>query len=406
MTEPIGVVGGGITGASVAYHLARRSDRRVVVFERERVAARTTAKSAGYVGFRGGHTRTHRELMRRAIRLYNEFLSDSGTDARHRTLGGLGLATTADGRDQLRSRYRTARQAGDEHDGQFVEYFEGDALAESMLLPDVRLDAVEAALFWPNYGYVSPAPLAREFATRARRAGAELRTDTEVTDIVESGTGTGSGGPSGTGTGSGSDDVAVRAIRTEDGSVDVDHLVLAAGPWNERLAASVGLDLPVRYSVAPAIVVDDPSRNSYPSLTHRESGVYLRQHHDQRVFLGHYQGAYDEASPGSGTIPDSVPPETRRLILETASRLVPGLDDPEIRDEWVGLRTLTPDRNPVVGWTDVAGLSIASYNATGIQHAPAVGDILSRQILDGDPTRHYEDVSITRFDGYSDVRTS
>jgi sarcosine oxidase subunit beta len=401
MAGTTGVVGGGITGASVAYHLANRSDRRVVVFEREQVATRTTAKSAGYVGFRGGHTRTHRELMRRGIRLYKEFLSEPETDVRHRTLGGLGLATTADGRDRLQSRYRTARRAGDERDGQFVEYFEGDALAESMLLPDVRLDAVEAALFWPNYGYVSPAPLAREFATRARREGAEFRTDTAVTDIVRAG----SESRAGSGAGSGSGTGAVQGVRTEDGSVDIDHLVLAAGPWNERLAASVGLDLPVRYSVAPALVVDDPSRNTYPSLTHRESGVYLRQHHDRRVFLGHYQGAYDEATPGSGTIPDAVPPETHSLILETAGRLVPGLDDPEIRDEWVGLRTLTPDRNPVIGWTDVPGLSVASYNATGIQHAPAVGDILSRQILDGDPTSHYEDVSVTRFDGYTDVRT-
>jgi sarcosine oxidase subunit beta len=70
------------------------------------------------------------------------------------------------------------------------------------------------------------------------------------------------------------------------------------------------------------------------------------------------------------------------------------------------LRSLTPDRNPIIGWTDVDGLSVATYNATGIQHAPAAGDILSRQILDDDPTRHYEDVSVSRFDGYTDGRPS
>jgi sarcosine oxidase subunit beta len=384
MAGTIGVVGGGITGASVAYYLSTRSDRRVVVFEREHVAAGTTAKSAGYVGFHGGNTRTHRELMRYGIRLYNEFLSDPGTDVRHRTIGGLELATTADGRARLQSRYRAARDQED--GGGSAEYFEGDALAGSMLLPDVNLDAVEAALFWPNYGFVEPAELAEEFAARARSAGAEFETGTEVTDILGSGTVTG--------------------VETGEGSVDVDHLVLAAGPWNEQLASSVGLDLPVRYSVAPALLVEDPSGNAYPSLTHRESGVYLRQHHDRRVFLGHYQGDYHEATRENRAIPDAVPPETRTRILERAARLVPRLERPTVRDEWVGLRSLTPDRNPIIGWTDVDGLSVATYNATGIQHAPAAGDILSRQILDDDPTRQYEDVSVSRFDGYTDGRPS
>jgi sarcosine oxidase subunit beta len=381
---PIGIVGGGITGASVAYHFATRSERRVVVFERGELAAETTAKSAGYVGFRGGHTPTHRELMHHGIRLYNEFLADPETDVRHRTLGGLGLATTADGREQLRARYRRVRGERDGPGAGFVEYFDGDALAESLLLPDVRTTEVAGALFWPNYGYVSPAELAREFAVRAERAGAEFRTGTDVTDLV------------------GAD--AVRGVETSAGRVDVDHLVLAAGPWNERLASAVGVDLPLRYSVAPALLIDDPSRNAYPSLTHRESGVYLRQHHGGRVFLGHYQGDYHEASPGRPDMPGSIPPDLRSRILETAARLVPGLADPAVSEEWVGLRSLTPDRNPVVGWTDVAGLSVASYNATGIQHAPAVGEIVARQVLDGDPTRFYDDVSITRFDGYADVR--
>jgi glycine/D-amino acid oxidase-like deaminating enzyme len=382
---PIGIIGGGITGVSVAYHLAQHSERDVVVFEREEVASRTTAKSAGYVGFRGGHTRIHRELMQYSIRLYNRVLHEADSEMVHRTLGGLGLATSDTGRQKLKTRYHNARHHTTNDPPQFVEYYSGESLSESILLPDVRFEEITAALFWPNYGYVTPESLAAELAERARAAGATFETDTEITDIV---------GPD-----------SVRAVRTDDGTVAVDHLILAAGPWNQELAAMVDVELPIRYSIAPGMLVADPSQHTYPSLTHHESGVYMRQHHGGRVFLGHYQGDFQEAAVESPGITESIPTDIRSRILDTAARIVPGLCNASVEREWVGLRSLTPDKNPIIGWTEVAGLSVATYNATGIQHAPAVGHILSRQILSDDPTRFYDDVSISRFDGYSDVRS-
>jgi len=383
MTEnPIGIVGGGITGASAAYHLADRSDRDVVVFERDTIASRTTAKSAAYVGFRGGHTRVQRDLMRYGIELYNEFIGESTTNAFYRSLGGLDLATTSAGRDSLRSRYRDARS----EDGgeRFVEYFDGDSVGESLLLPSVTLEAVRGALFWPNYGYVNPTELAFEFVERAEQAGAEFRVNTPVADVERS-----DGG---------------HLVRTDDGSVTVDHLVLAAGPWNAELAGRLGIELPIGFSLAPGLLLEDTSDSSYPSLNHYESGVYLRQHHNDRVFVGHYQGNYDEGFEGDPEVPDDVPSDIVDRMIDTLQALVPYLYDSGIEEQWVGLRSLTPDSDPIIGWTDVEGVSVVSYNATGIQHAPAAGRILAEQILDGEPTRYYEDVSLSRFEGYTDVR--
>jgi sarcosine oxidase subunit beta len=385
MTEnPIGIVGGGITGASVAYHLARRSERDVVVFERDAIASRTTAKSAAYVGFRGGHTPVQRALMRYGIELYNDLIAESTTNAFYRRLGGLDLATTAAGRKTLRSSYRAAR-SDDDADDRFVRYFEGERVGESLLLPPVELETVRGALFWPNYGYVNPSELAFEFADRAENAGAEFRVNSRVDDIVCS-----DGDP---------------VVHVGGEPVVLDHLVLAAGPWNAELADTVGLDLPLRFSLAPGLVLEDPSESSYPSLNHHESGVYLRQHHNDRVFVGHYQGDYAEAPKQAPDVPDEVPGRIVDEVIETLRTLVPYLYDSGIEEQWVGLRGLTPDSNPIVGWTDVEGMSVVAYNATGIQHAPAAGRILARQLLDGDPTEYYEDVSISRFDGHTDVRT-
>ncbi|SDY25541.1 NAD(P)/FAD-dependent oxidoreductase [Halobellus clavatus] len=385
--ETIGIVGAGITGACTANYLSRRSDRRVVVFERDEVAAETTAKSAGYVGVRASHTAAHRALMTRSIHVYNRVIREADADVRHRMLGGLNVATTAAGRAALRDRHRSVTADGDGADAAFARFFDGETIRESLLLPDVRLDGLTAAWFWPNYGYVTPAALATAFADRARDAGAEFRTDTTVLDLERDATG------------------AIDAVRTDRGRTPVDQLVLAAGPWNPTLARSVGVDLPVRHSVAPGVLVDDPTASVHPSLTHHESGVYLRPHGDGQLFIGHYQGDFAAAAPATANpeIPADVPADLRAEILEGAGRLVYGLEDPTVRDQWVGLRSLTPDGNPIVGWTDVDGLLVATYNATGIQHAPAVGHILSQQLLGDEPTQYYDLVSISRFEGYSDV---
>jgi len=381
--NPIGIVGGGITGASTAYHLASRTERDVVVFERDTIASRTTAKSAAYVGFRGGHTAVQRELMRYGIELYNEFIDASTANAFSRHLGGLDLATTEGGRESLRSRYR-APGGEDGEEERFVRYIDGDRVGRSLLLPPVDLGAVRGALFWPNYGYVNPTELAFEFVERARAAGAAFRVNAGVTDISRAG-----GDPT---------------VQVDGETVPLDHLVLAAGPWTAGLAGEVGVELPVRYSLAPGLMLEDEAASSYPSLNHVESGVYLRQHHNDRVFVGHYRGDYGAAPEDRPAVTDDVPPETIDKMIDTLRALVPYLYDAGIEEQWVGVRSLTPDSNPIVGPTDVEGVSVVAYNATGIQHAPAAGWILARQILDDDPTEYYDDLAVSRFDGYTDVR--
>jgi sarcosine oxidase subunit beta len=379
--DTIGIIGGGITGASVAYHLSKHSDRDVIVFEKDTLASRTTAKSAAYIGFRGGHTAVQRDLMKYGIQLYNRIIGETGSNSFYRTLGGLDLSTTTEGRAQLRSQFEDTRTP-DAVGTRFVEYFEGKEVAESMLLPDVALDQVCAAMYWPNYGYVNPTELAFEFVNRAKQQGVEFRVNTAVKDIIGSG--------------------KVEKIQTSERTVSVDHVVAAAGPWNPAICALIDLELPVRHSLAPGLLLEDSTTNRYPSLNHHESKVYLRQHHGDRVFVGHYQGEYQKATEEGPSRTEDVPPETLNTIIDTIQTIVPYLYDADIKEQWVGLRTLTPDTNPIIGRTAIDGFSIVCYNATGIQHAPAAGRVLTEQILSDEKTEYYGDVSISRFDGYHD----
>ena len=103
---------------------------------------------------------------------------------------------------------------------------------------------------------------------------------------------------------------------------------------------------------------------------------------------------------------ETVPEEIKIEGLDRLGELIPDLAEATVADEWVGIRSITPDGNPVVGWTDLEGFSIAAFHTSGIQLAPYVGKMITNQLVHGDPDPLYEELSITRFDGYSDHRTS
>ncbi|EMA56606.1 FAD dependent oxidoreductase [Halococcus thailandensis JCM 13552] len=119
----------------------------------------------------------------------------------------------------------------------------------------------------------------------------------------------------------------------------------------------------------------------------------------------HPVGGYDVATEYDPTdISETVPDDIRKHGLETLERLLPATENAEIVDEWVGIRSSTPDQNPVVGWTSLKGFSIAAFSTSGIQLSPATGKVIAAQLVDNDPTSYYDGLSITRFKEYDDWR--
>ncbi|WP_137285378.1 NAD(P)/FAD-dependent oxidoreductase [Halorussus salinisoli] len=396
------IVGGGIVGASVAYHLSERTDDPITVYERTDLASETTSKSTAMIGIGGPDP--HSRLKHYGFRLYNEFFAEPAASPRYRQAGRLRVATSPSGATTLErlaadeSEQAVACESVRSSPGIFgdglMEYIPGDEVRKSLLIPPLNTDIVDGALYRPRYGYIQgdsrtlgPRDLAFEFIERAKENGVTFETNTTVTDIRTNG------------------DRVTGVTTDETDTVDADEVVCAAGPWNAQLAETVGLDLPVEHVLSPvfALELDRPFPYTLPAIKSHESSVGLHRKRDDVVLVTYTPGENDGATRyDPETVGDTAPDAVRRTALEWAERLVPQLHDAELVDEWVGVGTSTPDGNPIVGWTPLEGLSVA-VTMSGIQLAPAVGSIVARQLVAGDPTEFYDDVSISRFDGYTDA---
>lgn len=366
------IVGGGIAGAAVAYHLSRRTSAPVVVYERGSPFMATTAKSFGLFGFYGDDLQ--RQMKHYSLRLYNRFLADPG-DARHRPLGRLDVATSQAAASDLEA---TAGRSGAGE----VEYVPGGVLPERLVTPLLDVDEIAGALYRPAVGCFTPRALAAILFTRAREQGATLRADTSVTGLA-----TKAG--------------RVVGIETPDGTIGAGAVVCAAGPWNPALVASAGIDLPLRHTLAPALRLrpDRPLGHRLPNASHVETGYSFRGADDGSVLVGHKpnDGYANGEVVDPDTVGDTVPGDLRSGALDAVARLFPRLGSAPVEEEWVGVRSETPDGNPIAGPTDVEGLSVVSFADSGIQLAPATGATVARHLLGGEPTPWDDGVTPDRF---------
>lgn len=199
MDEPrYAVVGGGIVGASVAYHLGERTDDPVVVYERRELASETTFRSTAMIGVSG--PAPYDRMQEYGFRLYNEFFADPAAEPQYRQAGRLRVATTPGGAEDLEGFAASDTEGAEEHEPPYggagkyanslVDYVPGDELRGRYLVPPLDTERIEGALFRPQYGYVTDdsrtlgaRELAMEFVDRAHERGVRFETGTEVTDV-------------------------------------------------------------------------------------------------------------------------------------------------------------------------------------------------------------------------------
>jgi glycine/D-amino acid oxidase-like deaminating enzyme len=351
------IVGGGVVGCSIAYHLARRGLADVVVIERETVGSGTTSKAAG--GIRSQFsTETEVRFSLESIRVFERFEDEFGVDPGYRKIGYLFLVTDEDDLRGFEPRMALQRSLG--VDVRVITPKDAQAL-----VPALRVDDLIGAVWGPGDGVAGPAEVTNGFARRARELGAKILEGVSVTGIdVDHG--------------------RVCGVRTSDGELSSPLVINAAGPAAARLARLVGVDVPVlprrRHIFFTEPFPDIPG--PVPLTTDRGSGFYFRKEMEQ-VLL----------SPGDieDIGDDMEAPVDRRRIDETVQKAidrVPLLAEARIAGGWAGLRPLTPDEHAIIGPAPgVDGFFLAvGFCGHGFQHSPATGRVVAEWILDGAPS--------------------
>lgn len=346
------IVGGGVVGTAAAATLAEDRETEVTLLERDDLGGGTTAASAAVFITQQTHPRTvdHR-LRQRAWDTYEPAV-DRG-ELSYERVGLLTVAESTGYAADCREAVDALREFG--FDAEWVDTADFDRF-------DLAAGDAEGGLYTPEEGYFDPDELVGYFAERAREQGATVRSGEAVTGIRTA-------------------DGVVSAVETENGLLRADAVVNAAGPWASAVNDLVDVSAPLRHTVGPILVVEGDDHDL--PFTIFESKRYVRPVGDAGAYVGKYLTDYDD---GEHLDPDD-PREVGEAFHGDARSLfdesIPPLRDATVEDEWVGLRTVTPDGHPLVGETRVDGFYLAAgMSGLGVTLAPVVAELLDAALHD------------------------
>jgi sarcosine oxidase subunit beta len=371
----VAIVGGGIVGAAAAYYLRQRGED-VVVCERSNLGAGSTERAVG--GIRAQFSsRVNVRLSRAALEVWDDFEETFGVDIEHRRIGYLFLAREADTAAQLEDDVAMQREEGVD-----AELLDPE---EAATLSDVYPEQFRRAAYCPTDGVADPHLGLQGFATAAREAGAEVRTGVDVTDVRF-------------------EDGRVAGVDTDEGPIDADYVVNAAGPWAREVGAMAGLDLPVSPQRRQVIVVDPerPVPEDSPLTFDVDTGLYYLPDREGDALAGGHFGDPDERDPDGYPTDFDLPWATEVLERAADASRYFGLDA-GIKRGWSGLYAVTPDHHPVIEESRPGFVNAVGFSGHGFMHAPATGQVVAELVADGEAST--VDVSPLGTDRFVDAET-
>ncbi|QTL04762.1 GcvT family protein [Aquabacter sp. L1I39] len=371
------IVGGGIVGCSIAYHLTLRGMTDVLLLERKQLTSGTTWHAAGLVGqLRATHNLTR--LAQYTAELYGNLERESGQATGFLRIGSLALASTAARMEELRRGASMARCFGLEVNVLSPE--EAQAL-----WPLMDVDGLVGAVHLPGDGQTNPIDTTQALAKAARMRGARILENVKVEEILLK-------------------DGRATGVRTATSTIEAEYVVNAAGMWAHGLAAKAGVTVPLHaaehfYIVTEAI----PGLPRHlPVLRDGDACTYFKEDAG-KLLVGWFEPV---AKPwGMAGIPetfcfDSLPDDLEHIepLLEKAIARVPALGNAGIQLFFNGPESFTPDNRYLLGETpEVRNLFVAAgFNSIGIQSAGGAGKVLADWIIDGHPPMDLWDVDIRR----------
>ena len=348
------IVGGGVNGCSIAYQLARKGVRDVVIVEKDQVCSAASCRCPGGFRHQWG-TEADILLMAASIKMFAGLQDELEypQDLEIRQIGYMFLLYTEDEVEQYRRNIQLQRSLGIPVDLLTPQEARGIA-------PPLNTDGLLAAAFCPWDGRANPWLVTHAYAWAARRLGVEIYTGTRVVGLA-------------------TDDGKVKSVITDKGVIETSRVVCVAGVHSPEIARMAGIDnLPIRPSLREVLITERVARAPCPALMSQ--------------YVGYFQTAHGDVLPGLR------PPEietfdmhnTRDFLVRTASAFVkvaPVLGPIRVLRSWAGSYDMTPDAHPIVGpMPGTEGFYVAAgFSGHGFMMAPVVGKVMA-EIVVGEPT--------------------
>ena len=375
------IIGGGVIGASVAYHLARKGQKDILLLERRDLATASSSQAAGLM-FQISSKPAVDQLSRRTFEALSELENITGEDLDFKSVGTLRIAEKEEHRQKLSALYQRAQAEG-------VKAEEVNAVWRKEKLPWLRTDDDALAIYFSDEGYIDPYRLTYAYAKAARSLGVKIQTGTSVLSIKQS-------------------NGAVVGVETSEGYISCDAVVVAGGSWSNHLTMPLGVSLPMIPTRSHFWIAaeEDYFSGEQPMMVHADAGAYTRpevgglllgvQEARSRTF--DYQKLPEDITSFAVTEEGG---EWDALLdaEERVTAFFPGLMNARFENYLAGLSAYTPDGHFILGKTDpVPGLFLAAgCCGSGVMASGGIGEALAEVIVGEDPSYDLKPFRYDRF---------
>ena len=351
-TADIIIIGGGVMGASTAYHLAQRGQKNIVLLEKEEFFGQgATGRCAGGVRYQF-ETEINVRLSMESLPMLERFKAEIGQEIDYQQCGYLFVLTTAKDVETFKRNIALQNKLGIA-----TEWLSGDEVRKR--LPDMRFDDALGGSFSPKDGLVDPNSVVMGYISAAQKMGVKAFGKAEVTGIR-----VGSG--------------KIQEVETSLGAIAAPIVVNAAGPWAGLIAEMAGVDIPitpVRRQMFTTTPLPQLPRD-FPFVIDFARSLYFHCEGD-----GLLSGMSDPNEKAGFN--QNVNEDWELVNLEAAIERLPMLEHAGMVSHWAGLYEVTPDAHPIFGVTPVDGFYlVGGFSGHGFMHGPISGKLMTEIILD------------------------
>ena len=369
------IIGGGVSGVSIAFHLAAAGVRDVLLLERRTLASGGTGRSVGIVR-QLYPTKETSQMVVRSLGVFQRFREAVGGESGYVACGAL-IGVSATMRPKLEATVALQRSVG----------VRAEVLEPSDLVrvePRIDPENLGAILYEPDSGYGDPTAVTNGYADAARRSGVRIEQGVEVV-AIRSAAG------------------RVTGVDTASGErIDAPVVVNAAGLWSPAVAHQAGIALPIVIGRHPVFVVERDASFGRPHLVYLDlaGGSYARPETGGLTLTGSLTDDETQHPMEPELLGADVGLDEATEVLERTGRAIPRLAEARYRRGWAGAFDITPDWMPILDESPLRGFWIAAgMSGHGFKLAPAVGEMMASLITGGAPPISLEPFALQRFTG-------